>query len=436
MPAHEPSTRQHATHAEPIHRPQIWRKRQGLEWYPSEPQGMQVNVAHLTMGEVKPNPKPLFPTDLTLAYGRGAAVKLVRYIEDAGSDAVGSNKSILRLKAMEQSMELMHGQDFTSLVAAGIVPALNETATKDADEKNRVAALVALCRLARERTGRESMLENDSCAALCGACKDSVAAVRKECLATIGHFANYDEGRKALVEKNFVELLLVHCRDPPDGGPPESEIKEIKETQCLALTALGRICQGEGGRAEAIRANAVPTVLEMLHAESVEAQYQAAMALSLLTFDQAEKAECLGGGVMRKLAVMLRSDKVQDDMERRRLRTAAAALLMSMCNGTRNESLPPPHAACKAEAIEKGICQSLVSIVAEVVLLHMAGELDDRNSELGVYAAKSMTELADSPKGRKLLKAALGDLKVLAGSQVPTLCKNVQIAIERIEFVP
>jgi diaminopropionate ammonia-lyase len=45
------------------------------------------------------------------------------------------------------------------------------------------------------------------------------------------------------------------------------------------------------GRAEAIRANAVPTVLEMLHAESVEAQYQAAMALSLLTFDQAEKAE-------------------------------------------------------------------------------------------------------------------------------------------------
>ena len=436
MPAHEPSTRQHATHAEPIHRPQIWRKRQGLEWYPSEPQGMQVNVAHLTMGEVKPNPKPLFPTDLTLAYGRGAAVKLVRYIEDAGSDAVGSNKSILRLKAMEQSMELMHGQDFTSLVAAGIVPALNETATKDADEKNRVAALVALCRLARERTGRESMLENDSCAALCGACKDSVAAVRKECLATIGHFANYDEGRRALVEKKFVELLLVHCRDPPDGGPPESEIKEIKETQCLALTALGRICQGEGGRAEAIRANAVPTVLEMLHAESVEAQYQAAMALSLLTFDQAEKAECLGGGVMRKLAVMLRSDKVQDDMERRRLRTAAAALLMSMCNGTRNESLPPPHAACKAEAIEKGICQSLVSIVAEVVLLHMAGELDDRNSELGVYAAKSMTELADSPKGRKLLKAALGDLKVLAGSQVPTLCKNVQIAIERIEFVP
>ena len=430
MLARVPSSRQHSTHAKPIHRPQIWRKRQGLEWCPSEPQGMQVNGAHLTMVEVKPNPEPLFPTDLTLAYGRGAAVKLVRYIEHAGSDAVGSNKSILRLKAMEQSMELMHGQDFTCLVAAGIVPALNETATKDAQEKNRVAALVALCRLARERTGRESMLESDSCAALCGACTDSVAAVRKECLATIGHFANYDEGRKALVENKFVELLLVHCRGPPDGGPPEPEM------QGLALTALGRICQGEGGRVEAIRANAVPTVLEMLHAESVETQYQAAMALSLLTFDQAEKAECLGGGVMRKLAIMLRSDKVQDEMERRRLRTAAAALLMSMCNGTRNESLPPPHAACKAEAIEKGICQSLVSIVAEVVLLHMAGELDDRNSELGVYAAKSMTELADSPKGRKLLKAALGDLKVLAGSQVPTLCKNVQIAIERIEFVP
>ena len=73
---------------------------------------MQVNGAHLTRVEVKPN--------LTLAYGRGAAVKLVRYIEHAGSDAVGSNKSILRLKAMEQSMELMHGQDFTCLVAAGI----------------------------------------------------------------------------------------------------------------------------------------------------------------------------------------------------------------------------------------------------------------------------------------------------------------------------
>ena len=121
----------------------------------------------------------------------------------------------------------MHGQDFTCLVAAGIVPALNETATKDAQEKNRVAALVALCRLARERTGRESMLESDSCAALCGACTDSVAAVRKECLATIGHFANYDEGRKALVENKFVELLLVHCRGPPDGGPPEPEMQGL-----------------------------------------------------------------------------------------------------------------------------------------------------------------------------------------------------------------
>ena len=87
-------------------------------------------------------------------------------------------------------------------------------------------------------------------------------------------------------------------------------------------------------------------------------------------------------------------------------------------------------------APSKASLNASVSIVAEVVSLHMAGELDDRNSELGVYAAKSMTELADSPKGRKLLKAALGDLKVLAGSQVPTLCKNVQIAIERIEFVP
>ncbi len=413
-------------------RPQVWRKRQGLEWYPSEPQGMHVNAAHLSNVEVKPNPKPQLPTDLTLAYGRGAAPKLVRYIQNAGSDAVGSTESIMRHKAIEQSMELMHSaQDFSCLMAADIVPALNDAATKDADEKNRVAALLALCRIARERIGRESMIESNSCAALYAACADPVAAVRKGSLTTIGCFASYDEGAKALVEGKFVELLLARCRGTPDGGPP------IPEIQCLAVTALGRICQVDEGRAEAIRDNGVPTALEMLlHAESREVQFQSAFALAVLTYGQAEKAVCLAGGVMPKLATMLRSPDVGDPVERHRLRTAGAAFLMSMCNGTRDESLPPPHCACKKSAVEAGLCQALMPIVAEAVGLHEAGELGRWNSELAVYATKAMSALADSPKGRSQLMATLAGLKVLAFCQVPTLCKHAEIAIERIEWVP
>jgi len=254
--------------------------------------------------------------------------------------------------------------------------------------------------------------------------------VRLACLTVVQQFASYNEGAKALVEASFVELLLARCKGTPDGGPP------IPEVQAIAVTGLGRVCQTEEGCKEAIRLEAVPTALAMLMSDAGTAvQYQSAFCLAVLTYEQAEKRVALDANVMPKLVYMLGAgaDKADEAM-RLKLRTAAAALLMSMANGTRDAETG--ENACKPAAVEAGACKVLVPLMREALEMQRAGELTAENSELAVYVAKCMASLADSPKGRKQLKVVLPELTALTSSSESTLGKHASIAIERITWEP
>lgn len=407
---------------------QICRKRQGIEWYASEPKGLLANSAHLSNVESKPNFHTQAPTELTLAYGRGAAPKLVRCIQNAGSSAVGSDESVLRFKAIEQSLELMIGAaNLACLVSAGIVPALNLAASKDLDEKIRALAHTALARLACDRSARESMLASGTCETLLATAVDPAASVRSACLGVVTQLGTYDDGRKALIAVHFVELLLARCRERHDGGP------QTPEVQAAALTGLNRLCKTDDGQAEAIRMSAVPTALMTIASEHPEVRCQSAWCLALTTYEQTEKAVALEGGVMPKLVKMLSSDDVEETAMRQRLRIAAAAFLMSMCNGARMEE-DKPHPM--GVAVDAGVCVALLPLVDEAASLHRMGEMTPEASDLAVYATKCIAALADSPKARKQLAKALPNLRELTTSTELALGKHAQIAIERITWTP
>jgi len=401
---------------------QVWRKRQGLEWYPAEPKGFVSNASHISNVEAKPNFAAQGPTELSEAYGRGAAPKLVQHIEGAGADAVGSDRSTLRLKAIQQAHAMMKdAQQLSCLLTAGIVPALNVAAIKSPDEKIRQAAVEAIGRLARERAARELIVEHETCRdALLGAVTDPVREVRLSCLGVVQQLATTPLGIKALVACSFVKQLVDRCRGTPDGGPP------VPEVQAIAATAMGRICQTEVGREEALSVGAVEVALKMLKSEHHEVRYQSAYCLAVLTYDQQEKAQAWADDVMEPVVQMLQSDDSG-------LQTAACALLMSMSNGTR---FPDGRNACKKAAVQAGAVEALDPLLAEACQLEAAGELNEPNSELAVYACKCMASLSDLPKARVAMEPYLTKLKTLVGSSQPILGKHAQIAIERITWTP
>ena len=130
---------------------------------------------------------------------------------------------------------------------------------------------------------------------------------------------------------------------------------------------------------------------------------------------------------MPKAVAMLKED---DEA----MQTAAAAMLMSMCNGTR---FPNGDNACKGEAVKAGVVKALVPLLQKSISLELSGQMDETTCALTVYMLKAMAELADAPKGRKQLQQlALADLKVLTDSSEPLVTKSALIAVERIEWTP
>lgn len=401
---------------------QVWRKRQGIPWEPEQPKGLKGNAEHICKVGAIANIPPADPESLTEAFGWRAHPKLVRAI--AGTLSPGPEAPALREKAIGASLEMMKGAaHLVQLLAAGIVPALNKCCVPEEEPqaKLRAAALKALERLAREFAGRALMLEHGTLKALNRTATDEAAEVRGACLLVVRELATARECMTPLVEEGFVKLLVARCISAPDGGPPTPTF------QALACSALGRVCQTPEGLEEAIKQGAVKTTVSMLENEHLDVRRESAFCLAVLTHGQDEKAVALNDGVMRKAVGML--GEADEGIQ-----TAAAAVLMSMCNGTR---FPDGTNACKPEAVKQGVVKALAPLLQPGLSLELAGEMNEKTSALTVYVTKAMSAIADAPKGRKQLQQqCLDDLQALAESSEPLVRKNALIAIQRITWAP
>eukprot|EP00965_Chrysotila_dentata_P074740 2469572-Pleurochrysis_carterae.AAC.2 len=105
----------------------VCRKRQGIEWSPAEPQGIDQNMQHLVDVAVRPNPAPAPEDALTLAYGAGSAPKLVSQISGMSL--------ILRKKSLAETLKMVRvPKELAELLHAGLVPALHVAASDDEGE--------------------------------------------------------------------------------------------------------------------------------------------------------------------------------------------------------------------------------------------------------------------------------------------------------------
>ena len=238
--------------------------------------------------------------------------------------------------------------------------------------------LVAMTRLGREYKAREQMLAHGTLKALTAASSDE-ADVSGACLSVVSELVKHREFSMPLGDAGFVKLLVSW----PTAG-----------MQLGSVTALGQLVAHEEKAMEAAIADgAVMTCVGLLEAtESNEVRAAAGLTLSSLTYGQAEKCVALEAGVMRTCAGMLRE-------EDEGLQVAAAAIAMSMCNGTRNED---GTNACKTTAVKEGLVKALAPLLEPEYALELTSEMDDSNSTaLPVYVMKAMSSLADAPKGRK-----------------------------------
>jgi len=398
---------------------QVWRKRQGIPWEAEQPKGFVSNAQHISsVGAIANFPKA-DPEDLTEAFGWRGTPKLVRAIEGSAS---GPEKGVVRRKAIDSCLTMKGAANIAALLTAGVIPALNKVCSpsEEPDSGSRAAALAALERLAREFKAREEMLAHGTLMTLNGAAVDGVLEVRLGSLKVVVELARHRECMHPLVEAGFVKLLNQRCISAPDGGTPSPVL------QAVAVSALSHVVQAPEGLDEAINVGAVKTTVGMLDSAERDVVTQSAFCVAALTHGQDEKAVALENGVMRKAVNMLNTPDAPE------LYSAAAAVLMSMCNGTRN---PDGSNACKSEAVKEGVVQALVPHLAPGIALEKAGLMDPATSALTVYITKAMSSIADAPKGRKYMKkAALADLKLLAQSSEPLVQKNALIAIERIEW--
>ena len=161
---------------------------------------------------------------------------------------------------------------------------------------------------------------------------------------------------------------------------------------------------------------------ELTRADAERARRSAAAAAEAaasggLSLEREGKASRAGG---RNGAAPREEEDEDGDVDMETSAAAAAAAAAEGPDAKRAREEEPPATEDSASASAVPSASHLSS--AEAML------------ERARYTPLRLT--ADERRLLSLLKAALGDLKVLAGSQVPTLCKNVQIAIERIEFVP
>jgi len=221
-----------------------------------------------------------------------------------------------------------------------------------------------------------------------------------------------------------VQLLVQRCISAPDGGPPTPALQET------AVMALSRVVQNAEGLDKAIEVGAVPTTVNMLTHETREVRIPSGFCVAALCFGQDEKAVALKNGVMRKAVAMLHGGGEGDTEEQ----AAGAAVLMSMCNGTR---FPDGDNACKSEAVKEGVVQALVPLLQQGLQLELAGEMNDATCALTVYSLKAMSSIADHPRARKALHSmCLDQLTALCESVEPLVRKNALIAVERITWEP
>lgn len=399
----------------------VIRKRQGLPYTPEQPKGLIANSQHLIGVQVRAGP---FPTDeLATAYSARSYPKLV--------GQATSEDDALRRKALSYLNEMLRStRELSSLVPAGIVPALTQTAEVGHCVESRTLATAGLLPLARDLNGRAAILAEGSTTVptLLRLVCDKDPQVRCNALAVCLQLARFGEGSRALIAGGCVALLVKRCTEEALG-----------EQLAAVLAALNMVCDtNQEGLDQAIAGSAIETACGLVDGKYLLEQPSPAVCadgfalLRTLTIGAAEKQLAVKQGVLRVLVVMLTPTQTypgeEEDPELlHRVATEAAGALMSLTVDTE----------CKSEAVRLGAIRPLSQIMRASLQAEQSKELSYDNSTLTNNASKCIANLAECPAGRKQLRSStLPDLEQLELSAEPLVAKHAALAVYKTEWQP
>jgi len=398
----------------------VIRKRQGIPYTPAQPKGLVTNGQHFVSVAVRSEP---FPTDeLAIAYSVRAYPKLVGQATSTDDD--------LRLKALARLCKMLQSvRELSSLVPAGIVKALTQTAELPHCTHSRILATEAMLPLARDYNGRSAMLEDDSdmVPTLLRLMRDAEPAVRANALAVHLQLARFPVGARALLAGGCVQLLVGRCTE-----------EKSSEQLAAVLAALAMVTETDAAALkQAISSGAIETVCALVDGKYLLDQPAPAVCqhgfslLRTLTIGTPEKQLAVSQGVLRPLIDMLSpaviyTDADADEEVLHCVATQAAGALMSLT----------AHTECKGEAVRLGAIPPLLVIMQGSVNADRQQQLTYAASMLTNYASKCISNLSEDPSGRKQLQKALPNIALLSVAPEPLVSKHAELAKYQVQWQP
>lgn len=346
------------------------RARQGLPHEQTLQPSFEANTQHLVAFSCKPNPEELPADAVTLAYERYTHPKLTKLIT--------ADELVHRQKALAMIDKLCSSPiEIAKFLEVGLVPALNK-GTENGDGTVRALASHVLVLVAREKAGRDHMLQAGSITVLQRLLSDVEDQVRAHaCLAF-----------SALC----VESAHRNCEEVVAAGTVfhlvERTAVENEAVLPHTLFALKMCLMHPQGLVDAIAHGAIAAMAALVNSPSPAVRQGACQSLQCLATPMNGKASCLDETAVPELLPRL-VELLREPFPAVQAEAAGALMAVTV-------SVPAKH-----RCVACGACEELIAIVAH----------EDTEPKLRVNAIKAMATLAEAPKGRAALSAAVPTLQ-------------------------
>lgn len=372
----------------------VIRARQGLPYEQQGEYGFEKNAQHLATFACMPNPQELPEDAVTLAFERATHPKLTKLIN--------AEELVHRQKALAMIDKLVSAPiELAKFLQVGIVPALN-AGTRDADGTVRSLASHVLVVVAKDKHGRERMLQAGSIPVLQDLLADSEQVVRAHaCQALSALCIDYQHACTSdVIARGTVQLLVERAGQEDEMVLPH------------ALHALKMCLLHTDGLEKAVRHGAIDAMATLLSSGAWEVRAAACRNLFCLAVPMDGKYGCLDEGavpgLLPRLVELLSDSSVE-------VRAEALGALSAI-----TISVPAKH-----KCIDCGAADAIPELL----------ESETSTDAVRINAVKLLASLAESPTGRAMLLRCVDVLeRIEAGGFPMRNAEHDKLMLEQAEI--
>ncbi|KAJ4462877.1 putative exoribonuclease Rex4 [Paratrimastix pyriformis] len=318
---------------------------------------------------IRPNPAPIQPDAVTVAFEDRAITKFVRLLKHPSLETRLATLPLLynHISKHENIIKLIHNDGITFLVAL----------LSDGDALARQRAAAVLARTAAIYAGRAALYAHPTAfPAFLTVTTDADADVRQTIHIALCNMCSGLQVGDA-VKKGIVPVLV------------RSVAGDIDPIKVLALDTLYYCAERiEGALHQSLDEGAMPVLVNLLRSENSEVVEKAGSLLSAITTNPDGKNAAVTCGAIPRLVELLATPQLEMLM-------ACSEALLNITTTLDGQT----------QAVQAGACGQLATLLAG---------FDSLNPILKVTVVKSIANLAINPQGRAELQACVSGLTPLA----------------------